>query len=237
MEQTTAVMKSIARIHSDFPSKFGIPRQSGLVEELQALVVMEPEFRVAEAFRGLEGFSHIWLIWQFSGALRNTWSPTVRPPRLGGNQRVGVFASRSPFRPNSMGLSCVQLLGVEYREDLGPVLRVAGADLMDGTPIFDIKPYVPLADCRPEAEGGFSDRFGSYHLRVEMEERWKEKVPPEKLDALLGVLGQDPRPSYQKDPERVYGMEFAGMEIKFRVNEDVLTVCGVEMTGENQSHR
>lgn len=237
MEQTTAVMKSIARIHSDFPSKFGIPRQSGLVEELQALVVMEPEFRVAEAFRGLEGFSHIWLIWQFSGALRNTWSPTVRPPRLGGNQRVGVFASRSPFRPNSMGLSCVRLLGVEYREDLGPVLRVAGADLMDGTPIFDIKPYVPLADCRQEAVGGFSDRFGSYHLRVEMEERWKEKVPPEKLDALLGVLGQDPRPSYQKDPERVYGMEFAGMEIKFRVNEDVLTVCGVEMTGENQSHR
>ena len=146
MEQTTAVMKSIARIHSDFPSKFGIPRQSGLVEELQALVVMEPEFRVAEAFRGLEGFSHIWLIWQFSGALRNTWSPTVRPPRLGGNQRVGVFASRSPFRPNSMGLSCVRFLGVEYREDLGPVLRVAGADLMDGTPIFDIKPYVPLAD-------------------------------------------------------------------------------------------
>ena len=237
MEQTTAVMKSIARIHSDFPAKFGIPRQSGLVEELQALVVMEPEFRVAEAFRGLEGFSHIWLIWQFSGALRNTWSPTVRPPRLGGNQRVGVFASRSPFRPNSMGLSCVRLLGVEYREDLGPVLRVAGADLMDGTPIFDIKPYVPLADCRPEAVGGFSDRFGSYHLRVEMEERWKEKVPPEKLDALLGVLGQDPRPSYQKDPERVYGMEFAGMEIKFRVNEAVLTVCGVEMTGENQSHR
>ena len=237
MEQTTAVMKSIARIHSDFPAKFGIPRQSGLVEELQALVVMEPEFRVADAFRGLEGFSHIWLIWQFSGALRNTWSPTVRPPRLGGNQRVGVFASRSPFRPNSMGLSCVRLLGVEYREDLGPVLRVAGADLMDGTPIFDIKPYVPLADCRPEAVGGFSDRFGSYHLRVEMEERWKEKVPPEKLDALLGVLGQDPRPSYQKDPERVYGMEFAGMAIKFRVNEDVLTVCGVEMTGENQSHR
>ena len=152
---------------------------------------------------------------------------TVRPPRLGGNQRVGVFASRSPFRPNSMGLSCVRLLGVEYREDLGPVLRVAGADLMDETPIFDIKPYVPLADCRPEAVGGFSDRFGSYHLRVEMEERWKEKVPPEKLDALLGVLGQDPRPSYQKDPERVYGMEFAGMEVKFRVQGRQLEVCEI----------
>lgn len=228
MEQNTAVIKAIARIHSDFPTKFGIPRQSGLVEELQALVVMEPEFRVADAFRGLEDFSHIWLLWQFSAALRKEWSPTVRPPRLGGNQRVGVFASRSPFRPNSMGLSCVRLCGVEYREDLGPVLRVAGADLMDGTPIFDIKPYVPVADCRPEAVGGFSDNFRSYHLQVQMEEYWKKKVPGEKLEALLGILGQDPRPSYQKDPERIYGMEFAGMEIKFRVKNDVLTVCGVE---------
>ncbi len=233
MEQNTAVMNPIARIYSDFPTKFGIPRQSGLVEELQASVVMEPEYRNADAFRGLEEFSHIWLIWQFSAVPQEGWSPTVRPPRLGGNQRMGVFATRSPFRPNRMGLSCVRLLGIDFCGELGPVLRIAGADLMDGTPVFDIKPYVPLADCRPEAAGGFSDRFRSYHLQVQMGEQWKQKIPSEKLEAVLGVLGQDPRPSYQKDPDRIYGMEFAGLEIKFRVDGQVLTVCRVEKAADH----
>lgn len=236
MEQDTAVMRFIGRVRSDFPTKFGIPRQSGLVDELTATVVMEPEYRNMDAFRGLDGFSHIWLIWQFSQALRQEWSPTVRPPRLGGNQRVGVFATRSPFRPNSMGLSCVRLLGVEQTEELGPVLHIAGGDLMDGTPIFDIKPYVPLADCRTEAAGGFSDRFRSYELKVEMEDCWKQRIPQDKLKAVRGVLAQDPRPSYQNDPDRVYGMEFAGLEIRFRVDGDTLTVCQVE-TAEGSLHR
>ena len=233
MNHDTAVMKFIGRVRSDFPAKFGIPRQSGLVEELTATVVMEPEFRNMDAFRGLEGFSHIWLIWQFSQSLRQEWFPTVRPPRLGGNQRVGVFATRSPFRPNSMGLSCVRLLGVEQTEELGPVLRIAGGDLMDGTPVFDIKPYVPMADCRPEAVGGFSDRFRSYGLKVEMADCWERRIPKDKLKAVRGVLAQDPRPSYQNDPDRVYGMEFAGLEIRFRVDGDTLTVCQVERAEES----
>lgn len=221
-------MKHIGFIKSDFQSKFGIPRQSGLVEELHATVVFNPEYRVREAFRGLEEFSHIWLLWEFSESRREAWSPTVRPPRLGGNQRVGVFATRSPFRPNSIGLSCVRLDRVELDSPDGPVLHVLGADLLDGTPIFDVKPYVPLADCRPEAVGGFSDRHRDDRLEVELPQEIAEKVPNDKLEALLGVLAGDPRPSYQNDPERVYGMSFAAMEIKFTVNDGTLYVTAVE---------
>ena len=221
-------MKVIANIHSDFPTKFGIPRQSGLVEELTARIVFTPEYRVPEAVRGLEEFSHIWLVWQFSGAVREDWSPTVRPPRLGGNTRIGVFSTRSPFRPNAIGLSCVRLLKVEPNTPEGPVLTVAGADLMDGTPILDIKPYIPYADCKPEATGGFTDRAGDFLLHVEFPPALLERVPENRREALIGVLSHDPRPSYQRNPERVYGMEFAGVNVRFRVAEDILTVLDVE---------
>ena len=221
-------MKVIANIHSDFPTKFGIPRQSGLVEELTAQIVFSPEYRVPEAVRGLEEFSHIWLVWQFSGAVREDWSPTVRPPRLGGNTRMGVFSTRSPFRPNAIGLSCVRLLKVEPSTPQGPVLTVAGADLMDGTPILDIKPYIPYADCKPEATGGFTDRVGDFLLHVEFPPALLERVPENRREALIGVLSHDPRPSYQRNPERVYGMEFAGVNVRFRVAEDILTVLDVE---------
>lgn len=221
-------MKVIANIHSDFPTKFGIPRQSGLVEELTARIVFTPEYRVPEAVRGLEEFSHIWLVWQFSGAVREDWSPTVRPPRLGGNTRMGVFSTRSPFRPNAIGLSCVRLLKVEPNTPEGPVLTVAGADLMDGTPILDIKPYIPYADCKPEATGGFTDRAGDFLLHVEFPPALLERVPENRREALIGVLSHDPRPSYQRNPERVYGMEFAGVNVRFRVAEDILTVLDVE---------
>ncbi len=221
-------MKPIAHIESDFPTKFGIPRQAGLVAELTATVVFEPEYREAEALRGIEGFSHLWLIWEFSKAKRDSWSPTVRPPRLGGNARLGVFATRSPFRPNPIGLSCVKLEGVEATADRGTVLHVSGADLMDGTPIFDIKPYVPYADCRPEATEGFTAPGQDYLLAVDIPEHLLERVPEDRREALRGVLAQDPRPSYQQDPERVYGFGFAGMEVKFTVRDDVLTVIGIE---------
>lgn len=221
-------MKVIANIHSDFPTKFGIPRQSGLVEELTAQIVFSPEYRVPEAVRGLEEFSHIWLVWQFSGAVREDWSPTVRPPRLGGNTRMGVFSTRSPFRPNAIGLSCVRLLNVEPNTPEGPVLTVAGADLMDGTPILDIKPYIPYADCKPEATGGFTDRAGDFLLHVEFPPALLERVSENRREALIGVLSHDPRPSYQRNPERVYGMEFAGVNVRFRVAEDTLTVLDVE---------
>ena len=223
MEQT-APLRVIARIRSDFSEKFGIPRQSGLVEELRATVVFEPEFRSPEAVRGLEEFSHIWLIWQFSKALRNTWSPTVRPPRLGGNQRVGVFASRSPFRPNGLGLSVVGLEKVEILPDLGPVLRVTGADLLDGTPIFDVKPYLPYVDSRPDALGGYTDRVERRLLEVDFPAEWLEKIPEDRRQALTGVLANDPRPSYQEDPQRVYGMSFAGFQVRFTVANGRLTV-------------
>ncbi len=226
MEQST--FHIIARMHSDFDQKFGIPRQSGLVEELESLIVFEPEFRNADALRGLEGFSHLWLIWEFSKARRETWSPTVRPPRLGGNQRLGVFATRSPFRPNPIGLSCVKLVGVEHHPEYGPVIRVAGADLLNGTPIYDVKPYLPYADCKPEAIGGFASAPKEATLTVHIPEEIVEKIPEGKRAAVIGVLAQDPRPSYQDDPERVYGMSFGGMEIKFKVDGDNLTVCGVE---------
>ena len=220
-------IKPIAHIESDFPEKFGIPRQAGIVEELRARVVFEPPYRDSEALRGIDGFSHLWLIWLFSESVREGFSPTVRPPRLGGNARMGVFATRSPFRPNSLGLSCVRLLGVTKDAEKGPVLEVAGADLMDGTPIFDIKPYVPYADCRPDASAGFAPDSGST-LEVSIPTGEEEKIPPEKRAALRGVLANDPRPRYQDDPGRVYSMSFAGMTVRFRVEGGVLTVTGIE---------
>ena len=222
-------MKVIARIQSAFPEKFGIPRQSGLVEELQARIVFEPEYRTPDAVRGMEEFSHLWLIWEFSEAKRDTWSPTVRPPRLGGNQRLGVFATRSPFRPNPVGLSCVKLDRVELDSVLGPVIYVLGADLMDGTPIFDIKPYIPYADCHPDAIGGFASDKPEEKLQVVIPEELCSVAAPEVINALRGVLAQDPRPAYQKDPERIYGLSFAGMEVHFRVEENILRVCGMEL--------
>ena len=221
------VIHPIAHIQSDFPDKFGIPRQAGIVPELESRVVFEPAFRNPDALRGIEDFSHLWLIWQFSKALREDWSPTVRPPRLGGNQRVGVFASRSPFRPNGLGLSCVRLLGVEQDKDLGPVLRVGGADLMDGTPIFDIKPYLPYADSHPDAVSGFAPDAGQ-RLDVQFLKGVQEAVPAEKLGALTGVLANDPRPRYQADPNRVYGFDFADLAVKFRVDGDTVFVTHVE---------
>lgn len=221
------VIRPIARMHSDFSGKFGIPRQAGIVEQLESIVVFEPEYRVSEALRGIEGFSHLWLIWQFSENLRDDWSPTVRPPRLGGNQRLGVFATRSPFRPNALGLSCVRLLAVEDREGLGKVLRVGGADLMDGTPIFDIKPYVPYADCKENATGGFAPDAGE-SLKVAYAPGVASILPEDKLEALTAVLARDPRPRYQHDPERLYAMEFAGFTLHFTVDGRLLTVREAE---------
>ncbi len=221
------VIRPIARFHGDLREKFGVPRQAGIVEALEGRVVLEEDFRRDEALRGIEGFSHLWLIWQFSLALREGWSPTVRPPRLGGNQRLGVFATRSPFRPNALGLSCVRLLGVERDEILGPVLRVAGADLVDGTPIFDIKPYLPYADCRPEAAAGFAPDPGK-RLQVCYDADTEQRLPPEKLAALTGLLAQDPRPRYQEDPARLYGLAFGEWNVRFTVEGDCLTVRQVE---------
>lgn len=228
MEQTYPI-KIIGRLHCDFESKFGIPRQSGLVEEVKGHIIFEEKYRKREAVRGLEEYSHIWLIWQFSEAVRDTWSPTVRPPKLGGNTRMGVFATRSPFRPNAVGLSAVRLEQVEFHPQLGPVLHVAGADLMDGTPIFDIKPYLPYADSYPEATGGFTDKIQVDLLQVEFPEELQKKVPEEKRGALFKILEQDPRPSYQNDPKRVYGFGFAGYEVRFTVEEGLLKVKEVEL--------
>ena len=215
----------IARIHSDFPTKFGIPRQSALVPELKSRIVFEPEYRDENALRGIEQFTHLWLIWNFSES--KGWSPTVRPPRLGGNTRLGVFATRSPFRPNPIGLSVVRLEGVERDPKLGPVLVVSGADLLDGTPILDIKPYIPYADSHPDASGGFTEQTVSHHLDVDFPEELLQRVPPDKRAALTGVLAQDPRPSYQDDPSRIYGFPFAGMEVRFRVEGEQLTVIDI----------
>lgn len=220
-------MRPVAHICSDFPTKFGIPRQSGLVDDLTATVVFEPEFREPEALRGIEGFSHLWLIWEFSQARRQEWSPTVRPPRLGGNRRMGVFATRSPFRPNPVGLSCVRLEAVESDPHLGPVLIVSGADLMNGTPILDIKPYLPFADCRPEASGGFAEPLREKALNVEIPPELLALLPEEKREPLRRILAQDPRPSYQKDPGRIYGFPFAGFEIRFVVSEGELCVRSI----------
>ena len=228
-------MQVIAHIRSDFPSKFGIPRQSGLVDALEAEVVFAAPYRDANALRGLEDFSHIWLIWQFSAAVRSTWSPTVKPPRLGGNERMGVFATRSPFRPSPIGLSCVRLLRIEQRAGEGPVLVVRGADLMDGTPILDIKPYIPYADCRPDASAGFTARNRDYTLEVDFPPALLRQIPDSRRSALLGVLAQDPRPSYQTDPARVYGMPFAGFDVRFTVDGGVLTVREIERRKEEEA--
>lgn len=224
----TVEMHPIAHMRSDFPTKFGIPRQSGLVEELRSVIVFEPEYRSEDALRGIEDFSHLWLIWQFSQAVREGWSPTVRPPRLGGNTRMGVFATRSPFRPNNLGLSCVRLLEVKHTQQYGTVLIVGGADLLDGTPIFDIKPYIPYSDSRPEAAGGFTDRVSDFLLDVKFPQELLEKLPADKQAAAVGVLSHDPRPSYQRKPGRVYGLNFAGFDIRFTVEDAVLTVQSVE---------
>ena len=220
-------MEIIAKMRSDFASKFGIPRQSGLVEELRSTIVFEPGYRDPECLRGIEDFSHLWIIWQFSQAVEQGWSPTVRPPRLGGNTRMGVYATRSPFRPNHMGLSCVKLLGVERTQQHGTVLHVGGADLMDGTPIFDIKPYIPYSDCHPEASGGFTDHAGEFLLNVNFPDELLSRLPENKRDAAIGVLSHDPRPSYQRNPDRIYGLNFAGFDIRFQVKESVLTVLEV----------
>lgn len=220
-------LKQVAHICSPFPTKFGIPRQSGLVDALRATVVFEPEFRNANALRGLEGFSHLWLIWEFSAARRDGWSPTVRPPRLGGNARMGVFATRSPFRPNPLGLSCVRLEEIRQDAAHGTVLDVSGADLMDGTPIYDIKPYLPYADCKPEAVGGFAASGEGRLLTVQADEALLGGIPARTRAALLGVLAHDPRPSYQNDPARIYGMAFGGYEVRFSVDGETLTVRSV----------
>ena len=221
-------IRPIATMRSDFPTKFGIPRQSGLVQELRSTIIFEPEFRNADALRGIEGYSHLWLIWQFSEAVRTEWSPTVRPPRLGGNTRMGVFATRSPFRPNNLGLSSVKLLGVEHTEQYGTVLHVGGADLMDGTPIFDIKPYIPYSDCHEDAVGGFTDTAGEFLLQVDFPADLLAQLPQDKQEAAIGILSHDPRPSYQRKPDRVYGISFAGYDIRFMVKDDLLTVIAVD---------
>lgn len=217
----------IAKMKSDFPTKFGIPRQSGLVENLRSTIIFEPEYRNSDALRGLEGFSHLWIIWQFSEAVRKDWSPTVRPPRLGGNMRLGVFATRSPFRPNSLGLSSVRILGLDHTAEHGTVIHVAGADLMDGTPIFDIKPYIPYSDCHTDASGGFTETAEDFILEVMFPSELLQTIPDNKRQALIGVLSHDPRPSYQSDPNRVYGLSFGGYNIRFTVNKRTLTVCDV----------
>lgn len=220
-------MKIIARIRTDFKEKFGIPRQSGLVDSLRARIVFEPEYRVREALRGIEDFSHLWLIWEFSEAKREDWSPTVRPPRLGGNKRVGVFATRSPFRPNPIGLSSVKLIGVEHSAADGDVLIVSGADLMDGTPIYDIKPYLPFTDSHPDAKGGFADEKKEYSIEVEIPEGIAKAVPAERLEEIKELLAQDPRPSYHDDEDREYGMTYAGLDISFKMIDGRLEVTKI----------
>ncbi len=227
-EKEIIEIEVIARIHTDFPSKFGIPRQSGLVESLEGRIIFEPEFRNEAAVKGIENYSHLWLIWQFSENRNKEWSPTVRPPRLGGNTRMGVFATRSPFRPNHLGLSSVKLYKVEIDEKLGPILYVRGADLMDNTPIVDIKPYIPYADSHEEATCGIFEEVEKKRLTVDIPKELVDKIPKESREALKEVLAEDPRPSYQKDPVRIYGLSFAGMNIRFRVEEEKLIVVGVE---------
>lgn len=219
-------LKVIAKIHTGFKEKFGIPRQSGMVN-LPATIVFEPEYRNPDAVRGLEGFSHIWVLWEFSEAKSDGWQPTVRPPRLGGNKRMGVFATRSPYRPNSIGLSSLKLERVELTENKGPVLYVTGADILDGTPIFDIKPYIAFTDCHPDAVCGFTEGYKEYKLKVQFKDGLEKKIEPDLIDAVTELLACDPRPSYQNDPERVYGVSVSGYEIKFSVNGDTLTVIEV----------
>ena len=219
-----AIIRPIATMRSDFPTKFGIPRQSGLVEDLHSTIVFEPEYRNTDALRGLEEFSHLWLIWQFSESVRSDWTPTVRPPRLGGNTRMGVFATRSPFRPNSLGLSCVKLIGLEQTAAHGTIIHVAGADLMDRTPIFDIKPYIPYSDAYPDALKGFTATADDYLLKVQFPSALLNKLPEDKRKAAIAVLSHDPRPSYQHKPDRIYGLDFAGFDIRFTVEDQTLYV-------------
>ncbi len=220
-------MKPIAHIRSDFSTKFGIPRQSGLIAELKGEIIFEPEYRNPEALRGLDHFSHIWLIWEFSASKREKFSPTVRPPRLGGNRRMGVFATRSPFRPNPIGLSAVRLEQIDWQTDAGPVLYVSGADLMNGTPILDIKPYIAYSDCHADATGGFTTNVARSRLEVMISSEWLQRIAPEKHQTLREVLASDPRPSYQDDPNRIYGLAFAGLDVRFTVSDNVLTVVEV----------
>ncbi|MCI8535768.1 MAG: tRNA (N6-threonylcarbamoyladenosine(37)-N6)-methyltransferase TrmO [Hungatella sp.] len=220
-------MKIIAHIRTDFPDKFGIPRQSGLVESLQGTIIFEPEYRNPEILRGLEEFSHIWLLWKFSKSKKEHWSATVKPPRLGGKKRVGVFATRSPFRPNDIGLSCVKLEKIELDEKVGPIILVSGVDLLDMTPIYDIKPYIPFTDCKPEASEGYTRETKMHELEVIFPQNLLERYPPEKREAVIGILAQDPRPTYVQDPNRIYGVAFAGFDIKFQVDKNRLTVCDV----------
>ncbi len=221
-------MKVIAHIKTDFKTKFGLPRQSGLIDAVKGEIIFEPEYRNADAFRGLEEFSHIWLIWQFSEAVRDTWSPTVRPPKLGGNTRMGVFATRSPFRPNPIGLSAVKLEKIEFTKEYGPVLTVSGCDLEDGTPIYDIKPYLAYADSRPDAKGGFTDTLNLKPLQVNFAEHTDALLNKTQKETLVSVLEQDPRPSYQEDPNRVYGFLFADLEVFFKVDRDLVTVTEIK---------
>ena len=224
----TVVMRAIAHIHTGFPTKFGIPRQSGLVKALTGKIIFEPEYRNPDAFRGLDGYSHLWLLWDFHMAHRSVWEPTVRPPRLGGNQRMGVFATRSPFRPNPIGLSCVEFAGLETDPSDGPVLWVRGADLVDNTPILDIKPYLPMTDSHPDAATGFAGKTAAHSLSVLIPDTCEQKIPDSQRQAIREILEQDPRPGYQRDPDRVYGFAYAGMEIRFRVTgEDVLEVTEI----------
>ncbi len=220
-------MKIIAHIRTDFPDKFGIPRQSGLVESLQGTIIFEPEYRNPEILRELEEFSHIWLLWKFSKSKKEHWSATVKPPRLGGKKRVGVFATRSPFRPNDIGLSCVKLEEIELDEKVGPIILVSGVDLLDMTPIYDIKPYIPFTDCKPEASEGYTRETKMHELEVIFPQNLLERYPPEKREAVIGILAQDPRPTYVQDPNRIYGVAFAGFDIKFQVDKNRLTVCDV----------
>ena len=225
MLEETRPIEPVAHIRTDLPAKFGLPRQSGLVEELEARIVFEPKYRDPVAFRGIEGFSHLWLIWGFSANRRDEWAATVKPPRLGGNRRMGVFATRSPYRPNALGLSCVRLAGLDHDEKLGPVLRVSGADLMDGTPIYDVKPYLPFTDSRPDAVGGFAEDVRDYALEVEFPEELLARIPPDKRQALLGLLRQDPRPAYIDDPARRF--YYLGFDVRFTVSDGKLTVVEI----------
>ncbi len=224
----TFSLKKIAVIRNGFSEKFGIPRQSGLCESLKARIIFEPEYRVPEAFRGLEDFSHIWLIWQFSEAVRADWSPTVRPPRLGGNKRLGVFATRSPFRPNPLGLSCARLDRIEMSDEFGPVLHISGADLMDGTPIFDIKPYIPYADCITDAAEGFTGNVKRKFLKTSISEQDKELVGEELATQICELLSEDPRPAYQNDPDRIYKMSFSGYLVSFFVKDDTAVITKIK---------
>ncbi len=217
----------IAHIYNDYTEKFGIPRQSGIVDSVISTIIFKPSYRIKDAFRGLEGFSHIWLIWSFSEIHDKKFSPTVRPPKLGGNKRAGVFATRSPFRPNSLGLSSVKLEKIEYDPNLGPVLFVSGADLMNGTPIFDIKPYLPFTDCRNDATGGFSPQSTEGVLEIKCDKKLTEKIPREKLKSLFDILSHDPRPAYQNDKHRIYGLNFSNYNIKFTVDENILEITDI----------